>query len=100
MFGTALMPDALRTGWRGFARGFAVTDSNFAERLRNLTRPRIPAMPPILMFTLCGLIAAMTEALELGGLDDNVAIPILFSFLLWFSLWAWGQIMSSMSLFN
>ena len=98
MFGTALMPDALRTGWRGFARGFAVTDSNFAERLRNLTRPRIPAMPPILMFTLCGLIAAMTEALELGGLDDNVAIPILFSFLLWFSLWAWGQIMSSMSL--
>ena len=40
----------------------------------------------------------MTEALELGGLDDNVAIPILFSFLLWFSLWAWGQIMSSISL--
>lgn len=95
MFGTKLMPDSLHTGWRGFAHGFAVADPNFAVRLKNLTQPRIPAMPSILMFALCGLIAATTEALELGGIDDNVAIPILFSFFLWFSLWAWGLIMSS-----
>lgn len=94
-FGTPLMPDALRTGWRGFSQGIQVNDAGLVERLRNMTQTRAPALPPAVMYVACGLIAAVTEALELGGVDDNVAIPILFSTFLWAMLWAYGWIVST-----
>lgn len=89
-FGTSLMPDELRTGWRGFSRGFASADANLGERMKGLLQPQAPAIPPMAMYISCGLIAGVTEALEMGGLDDNISIPILSAFLIWMMLWVWG----------
>jgi len=95
-FGTPLMPDSFRTGWHGFAHGLAASDPGFSERLRTMTQTRAPAIPPIVMYLSCGLLAAFTEALEIGGMDDNVAIPILSGFLIWFMLWLWGWLVTSL----
>lgn len=84
------MPDELRTGWRGFSRGFASADANLGERMKGLLQPQAPAIPPMAMYISCGLIAGVTEALEMGGLDDNISIPILSAFLIWMMLWVWG----------
>lgn len=93
-FGTSLMPDEWRTGWRGLSRGFASTDASLGDQTRALFQSQIPAIPPVAMYLACGLIAGVTEALEMGGLDDNISIPILSASLIWMLLWVWG-LMSS-----
>ncbi|WFD36868.1 diacylglycerol kinase (CTP) [Malassezia cuniculi] len=78
-FGTSA-PGFLHTGWTGFSTGFV-------SRGGASTKPAIPAW---LLYTLCGLISGVTEALDLGGIDDNMSIPILAGFGIWAVLWVWG----------
>lgn len=51
----------------------------------------VPAMPLPLVALGAGLVAAVAEGLELGGLDDNLSLPILSGFGIWAWLWVWGQ---------
>ncbi|KAL4401359.1 Diacylglycerol kinase [Malassezia pachydermatis] len=94
-FGTKRVPGALRTGWRGIHHGFAVSDVSMSSRLREFSSRNAPAIPPLVMYISCGLIAGFTEALEMGGLDDNISIPILSGFLIWGMLWVWGWIVTA-----
>lgn len=78
-FGTDA-PGYLHTGWTGFATGFASQGGTSTR----------PAIPPVLFYIMCGMIAGATEALELGGVDDNLSIPMLAGLGIWSVLWLWG----------
>ena len=80
-FGTNA-PGFLHTGWTGFSSGF-VAHGGYSTQ---------PAVPPWALYLLCGLTAGFTEALDLGGIDDNLSIPILAGIGIWFVLWAWGYL--------
>lgn len=88
-FGTALAPGPLHSGWAGFAQGFVARDASLLARAEAL-RAGARAMPPALLYLVCGLIAGITESLDLGGVDDNLSIPILSGLGIWATLWAWG----------
>ena len=86
-FGSLQMPDPARTGWRGFSVGFAANPPS-------TTLSKSPALPSLAMYIACGLIAGFTEALDLGGLDDNISIPVLSGLCIWAVLWLWGRFMA------
>ncbi|CAO1616414.1 unnamed protein product [Parajaminaea phylloscopi] len=51
-----------------------------------------PGMPLPVLAIGSGLVAAVAEGLELGGLDDNLSLPILSGFGIWAWLFAWGKL--------
>lgn len=50
----------------------------------------VPSMPLWLLAAGSGLVAGVAEALELGGVDDNLSLPILSACGIWSLLWSWG----------
>ncbi|PWN52554.1 hypothetical protein IE53DRAFT_384997 [Violaceomyces palustris] len=107
-FGNACLfdPASSTTGWKGFGRGL-VPPSPFhnpssdplASSLasgQGLARScaenaRIPSMPLWLLMIGTGLVAGFAEGMELGGLDDNLSLPILSAIGIWLMLWVWGK---------
>lgn len=51
-----------------------------------------PGMPLPVLALGAGLVAAVAEGLELGGLDDNFSLPILSGLGLWAWLFGWGKL--------
>ncbi|WFD07541.1 diacylglycerol kinase (CTP) [Malassezia vespertilionis] len=91
-FGSDRAPGLAHTGWMGLRFGFqSHGDQSFIAKLSALGQSPGPAMPPWLMYIACGLIAGISEALELGGIDDNLTIPILSALGIWGGLYAWGR---------
>lgn len=108
-------PGWLHSGWSGWSWGFrghlpteladkgpggkitAAWDAA-SRRAAQLTQGRVgpshaaaPAMPLPVLALGSGLVAAVAEGLELGGLDDNLSLPILSGFGLWAWLFVWGR---------
>jgi len=52
----------------------------------------VPSMPLWLLSLSTGLVAAVAESLELGGLDDNLTLPLLSAAGLTGVLYAWGRV--------
>lgn len=93
LFGTAIAPGFAHTGWQGVQRGFATRQGNaLLNKVSGVLAGEPSAMPPALMYISCGLIAGVAEGLEMGGIDDNVSIPILSGLGIWGMLWAWGRL--------
>lgn len=106
----ATAPGWAHSGWSGWAWGFRgraptpLADSaksgalnaawDAASRVVGAAAATasgtVPAMPLRLVAFGAGLVAAVAEGLELGGLDDNLSLPILSGFGIWAWLWAWG----------
>lgn len=89
-FGTVLAPGFQRTGWTGFVDGFVARDSSLLARAAAVGAVP-PAMPAWLLYIAAGLIAGVTESLDLGGIDDNLFIPILSGLGIWATLYVWGR---------
>lgn len=94
-FGTPRMPDPMRTGWRGFAHGFAARDASFSAQVKDKLLSHAPAVPPLFMYIGCGFLAGFAEAVEVGGLDDNISIPIISGFMIWGLLYVWGRVVTA-----
>ncbi|WFD44737.1 diacylglycerol kinase (CTP) [Malassezia psittaci] len=89
-FGTKLAPGFLHSGWTGFATGFqSQTNTTLWEKTQAVSEGRA-AMPAWLLYAASGLIAGVTESLDLGGCDDNLFIPLLSGLGLWMTFWVWG----------
>lgn len=91
-FGTPLAPGPYHTGWLGLRHGFVSHASaswvaKLGERMHETPR----SIPPYLLYTSVGLLAGVVEAMDLGGMDDNLSIPILSGFGIWAILWGWGR---------
>ncbi|KAE8225999.1 hypothetical protein CF319_g1353 [Tilletia indica] len=52
----------------------------------------VPSMPLWLLSISTGLVAAVAESLELGGLDDNLTLPLLSAAGVTGVLYAWGRV--------
>ncbi|WFD29845.1 diacylglycerol kinase (CTP) [Malassezia sp. CBS 17886] len=76
------------TGWDGFSKGFTLHPES---RLQAVFARHGAAMPPALWYGMVGVLGATTEALDLGGVDDNLSLPILSAFGMWAVLWVWGR---------
>ncbi|KDN36013.1 hypothetical protein K437DRAFT_64083 [Tilletiaria anomala UBC 951] len=61
---------------------------------RWLSASSVPAMPLWLLCAGSGLVAGVAEGLELGGIDDNLSLPILSATGIWGLLWAWGRVVT------
>lgn len=103
---------AYHSGWNGWAWGFRghlspiLASGGYKGRMSavlqtashatgnimsNQITTSVPGMP---LWALCigsGLVAATAEGLELGGVDDNLSLPILSGFGMWAMLFAWGR---------
>jgi len=116
--------NSIGTGWRGFRIGFRSlpsflpypTSSSFSSAsasqhlsageylsqtkdvvsgvYEGLAGNRVPQIPLVLLCLGSGLVAAVAESLELGGIDDNLSLPILGSAGIWGMLWCWGRVAS------
>lgn len=116
VFGTANAPGPLGTGWTDCRHGIVVrkwwdvglspSSGSLVGRLataatsvatgssRSAEQTHVPAMPLWLLCAGSGLVAAVAEGLELGGVDDNLSLPILSATGIWAMLWAWGRVAS------
>ncbi|CAO1638331.1 unnamed protein product [Sympodiomycopsis kandeliae] len=66
--------------------------SRAASQLAQTVKPTpVPGMPLPLLCIGSGLVAAIAEGLELGGVDDNLSLPILSGFGIWAWLFVWGH---------
>ncbi|CAD6906622.1 unnamed protein product [Tilletia controversa] len=52
----------------------------------------VPSMPLWLLSLSTGLVAAVAESLELGGLDDNLTLPLMSAAGITGVLYAWGRV--------
>ena len=91
-FGTPQAPGPAHTGWMGFRDGFqSHGTADLGNFFANLFSGEPRAMPPCLLYISAGLIAGVAEGLDLGGIDDNISVPILCGLGLWGVLYAWGR---------
>ena len=112
IFGTARASGITGTGWQGWSSGFAgqsgsglepnlfsapylTPDSVASGKLGSDAIRDVPGMPWWLLTIGSGLVAAIAEGLELGGVDDNLSLPILSATGIWAMLYAWGRAASS-----
>ncbi len=118
IFGTANAPGLLHTGWTGLRHGIAGRTwwtaaastngataylSKAAEAVSNAAgsastaityNSSAPSMPLWLLCIGSGLVAGVSESLEVGGLDDNLTLPIFSSVGIWAMLWSWGRVVT------
>lgn len=88
-FGSPSAPGTWHSGWTGFQHGFVAHDHSLLTKATTLGwQP--PAIPEWLLYLAVGLVAGITESLDLGGIDDNISIPILSGLGIWATLWIWG----------
>ncbi|KAK0555565.1 Diacylglycerol kinase [Tilletia horrida] len=66
--------------------------SNLAGSISTPGGKVVPSMPLWLLSVSTGLVAAVAESLELGGLDDNLTLPLLSAAGLTGVLYAWGKV--------
>lgn len=114
IFGTDRVAGALSTGWQGWRTGFRgqsgngllPTASGLAAQYLGKTsiakgklgsdavarHSDVPGMPWWLWNLSCGLIAGVAEGLELGGIDDNLSLPLLSGLGMWSVLYGWGRL--------
>jgi diacylglycerol kinase (CTP) len=111
-FGTSTMSGFLGNGWTGFKWGFRpshpdswATTAEPSQLLHKVTesfkkaagsglRGNSKAIPLPLLCIGSGLVAAVAEGLELGGVDDNLSLPILSSIGMHALIVSWGWISS------
>lgn len=110
----ATAPGPLNSGWTGWTWGFrghlpndlaenahsgrlnaawnaaARAASSIAESASSTQHA--PPMPLPLLCLGSGLVAAVAEGLELGGVDDNLSLPILSGFGIIAWLFVWGRL--------
>lgn len=116
IFGTDRVAGATGTGWEGLSTGFRGqsgagllpgasglsaqylgADSIAKGKLGTDALPiqnDVPGMPWWLLTLGSGIVAGVAEGLELGGVDDNLSLPILSAAGIWSFLWSWGRIAS------
>lgn len=114
IFGTDRVAGATGTGWEGLTVGFRGrsgagllpgasglsaqylgADSVAKGKLGTDALPihnDVPGMPWWLLCIGSGLVAAVAEGLELGGVDDNLSLPILSGTGTWAMFYAWGRL--------
>lgn len=114
IFGTDRAAGATGTGWQGLSRGFVAqsgagllpgasglsaqylgVDSIAKSKLGTDALPLhkdVPGMPWWLLALGSGVVAAVAEGLELGGVDDNLSLPILSATGIWTFLYSWGRL--------
>lgn len=114
IFGTDRVTGVTGTGWTGLSSGFKGqsgtgllsgasglsaqylgADSIAKSKLGTDALPLhkdVPGMPWWLLTTGSGLIAGIAEGLELGGVDDNLSLPILSATGIWGFLYGWGRL--------
>lgn len=109
----ATAPGPWNSGWTGWTwgiRGHLPSDladnahsgrlnaawdaaSRAASRLAQGTIiSQAPAMPLPLLCIGSGIVAGVAEGLELGGVDDNLSLPILSGIGIWAWLFVWGRL--------
>jgi diacylglycerol kinase (CTP) len=112
-FGTSSMHGAFGSGWTGSKWGFrprhpdiwdtSSTSSGVLHRVTETIRQAASsgtqgsnqkATPLPVLCLGSGLVAAVAEALELGGVDDNLSLPILSSVGIHLLLVTWGWVAS------
>lgn len=115
IFGTNRVAGAWGTGWEGLSVGFrgqsgwglqpgvdrlsaislgakmAAESKLGSETLPN-PRNDVPGMPWWLLCLGSGLVAGVAEGLEIGGMDDNLSLPILAGLGMWAMFWGWGRL--------
>ncbi|KIS67025.1 diacylglycerol kinase [Mycosarcoma maydis] len=114
IFGTDRAAGATGTGWQGVSAGFRGqsgagllpaasgvaaqylgADSVAKGKLGTDALPvynDVPGMPVWLLTLGSGLVAAVAEGLELGGVDDNLSLPILSATGIWTLFYSWGRL--------
>ena len=114
IFGTDRVAGATGTGWEGLSVGFRAqseagllpgasglsaqylgADSIAKGKLGTDALPLhndVPGMPWWLLTLGSGIVAGVAEGLELGGVDDNLSLPILSATGIWTFLYSWGRI--------
>ncbi|UTT88980.1 hypothetical protein NDA17_001352 [Ustilago hordei] len=117
IFGTDRVSGATGTGWEGFSKGFKGqsgagllpgalglsaqylgADSIAKGKLGTDALPLskdVPGMPWWLLTIGSGVVAGVAEGLELGGVDDNLSLPILSATGIWAYLYSWGRLASA-----
>ena len=115
VFGTINAPGPLGTGWAGAKHG--ITGNIFWTGNSGATRngatsylskaastllqgaggsaaaaSSAPSMPLWLLCAGSGLVSGIAESLDLGGLDDNLTLPILSATGIWGILWTYGKV--------
>lgn len=113
VFGTATTPGWAGSGWSGLRWGFRAQDPKLwasesagpivgkvgaglraaAAKVGGSTVAP-PAMPLWLLCVGAGLVAGVVEGLELGGVDDNLSLPIGSAIGIHAILWGWGKLAS------
>jgi len=108
VFGTPATHGPLHSGWTGLRWGFRASpplapssslgqtaSSVFAAaKAQLLPGSTVAAMPLWLLCSGAGLVAGVVEGLELGGVDDNLSLPIGSAIGIQALLWAWGRLAS------
>ncbi|KAI3623353.1 DGK1 [Malassezia furfur] len=89
-FGTRQAPGLLHTGWTGIRGGFVARGDASVWAHAVAAGGGAPAVPAWLLYVAAGLVAGVTESLDLGGIDDNLFIPVLSGLGIWATLWVWG----------
>lgn len=114
IFGTDRVGGALSTGWQGWRTGFRgqsgsgllPSASGLAAQYLGSTSiakgklgtdavarfSDVPGMPWWLWNLGCGVVAGIAEGLELGGVDDNLSLPLLSGLGMWSLLYTWGRL--------
>ncbi|SPO24101.1 related to HSD1 - ER membrane protein [Ustilago trichophora] len=117
IFGTDRVAGATGTGWQGLSVGFRGqsgagllpgasglsaqylgSDSIAKGKLGTDALPLhsdVPGMPWWLLSLGSGIVAGVAEGLELGGVDDNLSLPILSATGIWTFLYSWGRLASA-----
>lgn len=110
VLGTSAAPGATGTGWSGWQWGFRPSAPEHflayarpAGRLGELvkktfahgTSSGIMALPLPLLCLASGIVAGVAEGLELGGVDDNLSLPILSAMGIHATLVSWGWFASA-----
>ncbi|PWN42484.1 hypothetical protein IE81DRAFT_366599 [Ceraceosorus guamensis] len=57
-----------------------------------------PSLPLPIFCISSGLVAGIVEALELGGVDDNLSLPVGSSLGMLLVLWSWGRVATALGL--
>ncbi|SNX86551.1 related to HSD1 - ER membrane protein [Melanopsichium pennsylvanicum] len=114
IFGTDRVPGAAGTGWESLSVGFrGQSGAGLLPRASGLSAQYlgadsiakgklgtdalpiyndVPGMPWWLLTLGSGVIAGVAEGLELGGVDDNLSLPILSATGIWTFLYSWGRL--------
>ncbi|GAC95993.1 hypothetical protein PHSY_003571 [Pseudozyma hubeiensis SY62] len=114
IFGTDRVAGATGTGWQGLSIGlrgqsgtgllpgasglsaqYLGADSIAKGKLGTDALPihkDVPGMPIWLLTIGSGVVAAVAEGLELGGVDDNLSLPILSATGIWAMFYSWGRL--------